>query len=98
MSRAKSKTKAAKRLARIEQGRILASVKVEPSPVPAVSTPKPAPQPASSPAPTADLTPAQLIILQELHRFQLDWHQLFLRTSQRMMLVGAKEARTHSTK
>ena len=39
------------------------------------------------------LSRAQRIIVEELHRFQLDLHRLFLRVSQRMLLAGAKEAR-----
>lgn len=39
------------------------------------------------------LSRAQRIILEELHRFQLELHRLFLRSSQRMLLAGAKEAR-----
>jgi hypothetical protein len=45
-----------------------------------------------------NLTPAQTIIFQELHRFQSDLLQLFLKASQRMLLAGAKEAQTELPK
>jgi hypothetical protein len=73
---------------------------IVPHPEKSLASAPPSPEVTSAPVQTtitAKLTPAQRIILQELHRFQLDLNKLFLRASQRMMVLGMNESRKDSS-
>lgn len=53
--------------------------------------------PAIPRSPSKAVSRAQEIIVEELNRFRLELHRLFVRATQRMLLVAAKEVRPDSS-